>query len=81
MASDDMKKLRKEYTKEGIRKSQMAMASGSGSGSKAAILKCGRCKKTNCTYNQVSNISTDLTGKQVKALFAHVITGSNSVGR
>jgi transcription elongation factor S-II len=57
MASDDMKQLRKEYRKEGIRESQMAMASQSGS--TAAILKCGRCKKTNCTYNQVQTLSGD----------------------
>ena len=54
MASDDMKKLRKEYTKEGIRESQMSISGGT----KTDMLKCGRCKKTNCTYNQVSNIST-----------------------
>lgn len=51
MASDAMKKLRKEYTKEGIRDSQMAIVGGSKSG----VLKCGRCKKNNCSYNQVNN--------------------------
>jgi transcription elongation factor S-II len=55
MASDDMKKLRKEYTKEGIRESQMAIAGGT----KTDMLKCGRCKKTNCTYNQVQTRSAD----------------------
>jgi transcription elongation factor S-II len=59
MASDDMKKLRKEYTKEGIRESQMAIAGGT----KTDMLKCGRCKKTNCTYNQVSCISLPICTK------------------
>ena len=52
-----MKKLRQEYTKEAIRDSQMAVTEGT----KTDLLKCSKCGKRNCTYNQVSyNIVTDV---------------------
>lgn len=50
MASEDMKKLRQEYTKEAIRDSQMAVTQGT----KSDLLKCSKCGKRNCSYNQVS---------------------------
>ena len=50
MASEDMKKLRQEYTKEAIRDSQMAVTEGT----KTDLLKCTKCGKRNCTYNQVT---------------------------
>ena len=49
MASDEMKKLRKDFTQETIRESQMAVQSGT----KTDLLKCGKCKQNNCSYNQV----------------------------
>ena len=51
MASEEMKKLRQQFTKEAINDHQMAMTSGT----KTDLLKCGKCKKNNCTYNQVWN--------------------------
>ena len=50
MASDAMKKMRQQFTKEAIRDAQVASGSG---GTKTDLLKCSRCKKRNCTYTQV----------------------------
>lgn len=50
MASDAMKKLRQVYIKEAIRDSQMAVNEGT----KTDLLKCSKCGKRNCTYNQVN---------------------------
>ncbi|XP_013390453.1 transcription elongation factor S-II [Lingula anatina] len=55
MASEDMKKLRAKLTKEAINDHQMATTSGT----KTDLLKCGRCLKRNCTYNQVQTRSAD----------------------
>ncbi|XP_070555924.1 transcription elongation factor A protein 1-like isoform X2 [Ptychodera flava] len=55
MASDEMKELRKNYTKEAIRDHQMATTGGT----KTDLLKCGKCGKRNCTYNQVQTRSAD----------------------
>lgn len=49
MASDDMKKIRQQFVKESIRDAQMATSGGT----KTSLLKCGKCGKRNCTYNQV----------------------------
>ena len=50
MASDTMKKLRQQFTKDAIRDVQM---STSGGGTQTDLLKCAKCKKRNCTYTQV----------------------------
>ncbi|UYV76884.1 TCEA3 [Cordylochernes scorpioides] len=55
MASDEMRNLRDKFTKEAINDHQMAMTSGT----KTDLLKCSKCKKTNCTYNQVQTRSAD----------------------
>lgn len=55
MASDDMKQLRQKLTKEAINDHQMAVTGGT----KTDLLKCGKCKKSNCTYNQVQTRSAD----------------------
>ncbi|GFS41473.1 transcription elongation factor S-II [Trichonephila inaurata madagascariensis] len=55
MASEEMKILRQKFTKEAINDHQMAMTSGT----KTDLLKCGKCKKNNCTYNQVQTRSAD----------------------
>ena len=52
MASDVMKKLRSDYIKESIRDSQMSVQEGT----KTDLLKCSKCGKRNCTYNQVSTL-------------------------
>ena len=49
MANDDMKNLRQIYTNESIRDSQMAVSEGT----KSDLLKCSKCGKRNCSYNQV----------------------------
>ncbi|XP_072890643.1 transcription elongation factor A protein 3 isoform X1 [Hemitrygon akajei] len=55
MASDELKELRNVITKEAIREHQMAKTSGTDS----TLFQCGRCKKKNCTYNQVQTRSAD----------------------
>ncbi|KFM60591.1 Transcription elongation factor S-II, partial [Stegodyphus mimosarum] len=55
MASEEMKKLRQKFTKEAINDHQMAVTGGT----KTDLLKCGKCKKSNCTYNQVQTRSAD----------------------
>ena len=49
MASEELKKLRKAITKEAIREAQVS----AGGGTPTDLLKCGKCKKRNCTYTQV----------------------------
>ena len=51
MASAEMKALRDKFTKEAIDDHQMAKTGGTTS----SLLKCGKCRKKNCTYNQVSS--------------------------
>ncbi|KAI8478941.1 Transcription elongation factor A protein 1 [Branchiostoma belcheri] len=55
MASPEMKELRQSLTKEAIRDAQMATTGGT----QTDLLKCGRCKKRNVTYNQVQTRSAD----------------------
>ncbi|XP_059810742.1 transcription elongation factor A protein 3 isoform X2 [Hypanus sabinus] len=55
MASDELKELRNVITKEAIREHQMAKTGGTDS----TLFQCGRCKKKNCTYNQVQTRSAD----------------------
>lgn len=55
MASDEMKELRQRFTKESINDHQMAVTGGT----KTDLLKCGKCKRNNCTYNQVQTRSAD----------------------
>lgn len=55
MASDEMKKIREKFVKEAINDAQLATAEGT----KTDLLKCGKCKKRNCTYNQMQTRSAD----------------------
>lgn len=55
MASDEMKQLRQKFTKESINDHQMAVQSGT----RTDLLKCSKCKKRNCDYNQVQTRSAD----------------------
>ncbi|XP_046704079.1 transcription elongation factor A protein 3 isoform X7 [Silurus meridionalis] len=55
MASDELKQLRNILTQEAIREHQMAKTSGT----TTDLLQCGKCKKKNCTYNQVQTRSAD----------------------
>lgn len=55
MASDDMKNLREKFIKEAINDAQLATVQGT----KTEMLKCGKCKKKNCTYNQLQTRSSD----------------------
>ena len=52
MASDNMKKLRDEMSKEAIRDAQLAQVTGT----KSDLLKCSKCKKRNCSYTQVMSL-------------------------
>ncbi|XP_044144067.1 transcription elongation factor A protein 3-like isoform X2 [Bufo gargarizans] len=55
MASDELKELRNTLTKEAIREHQMAKTGGT----QTDLLQCEKCKKKNCTYNQVQTRSAD----------------------
>ncbi|XP_040280233.1 transcription elongation factor A protein 3-like isoform X1 [Bufo bufo] len=55
MASDELKELRNTLTKEAIREHQMAKTGGT----QTDLLQCDKCKKKNCTYNQVQTRSAD----------------------
>lgn len=55
MASDDLKNKRAKFTKQAIEEHQMAVTSGT----TTDLLKCGKCGKRNCTYNQVQTRSAD----------------------
>ncbi|XP_060788008.1 transcription elongation factor A protein 1 [Neoarius graeffei] len=55
MASDELKEMRKNMTKEAIRDHQMAKTGGT----QTDLFTCGRCKKNKCTYTQVQTRSAD----------------------
>ena len=61
MASEDMKTLRKKLTKESIDDHQMAQTSGT----HTDLLKCGKCGKRNCSYNQVNCTFTSQSNQNV----------------
>lgn len=49
MASEEMKKVRDDITKQAIKDHQLAVTGGTGTDQ----FKCGKCGKRNTTYNQV----------------------------
>ena len=49
MANDEVKSMREKFVKEGIDSSRLAQVEGT----KTDLLKCGKCQKRNCTYNQI----------------------------
>ena len=55
MASDEVKKQREAFIKEGIDSAQLATVEGT----KCSDMKCGKCGKRNCTYNQLQTRSAD----------------------
>lgn len=55
LASDEMRQVRDKFKKEAINDAQLATVQGT----KTDLLKCGKCKKRNCTYNQVQTRSAD----------------------
>ncbi|KAM6174106.1 transcription elongation factor A protein 3 [Erethizon dorsatum] len=55
MASDELKELRNAMTQEAIREHQMAKTGGT----TTDLLQCSKCKKKNCTYNQMQTRSAD----------------------
>lgn len=55
MASDELKELRNTLTQEAIREHQMAKTGGT----QTDLLQCDKCRKKNCTYNQVQTRSAD----------------------
>ena len=46
-----MKQQRESFVKEGINAAQLAKVEGT----KTDNIKCGKCGKRNCTYNQVGS--------------------------
>ena len=55
MASEEVKTLREKFTKDAIEEHQMSVQGGTATD----MFKCGKCKKSNCTYNQVQTRSAD----------------------
>lgn len=55
MASDEIKQLRDKFKKEAINDAQLATVQGT----KTDLLKCGKCKQRDCTYNQIQTRSAD----------------------
>jgi len=55
MASDELKMMRMAAAKEGMDAAQLAIKEGT----KTDLLKCGKCKKNNCTYHQMQTRSAD----------------------
>lgn len=55
MASSEMKSLRDQFTKEAILDHQMSKTGGTNT----SLFKCGRCLKSNCSYNQLQTRSAD----------------------
>ncbi|XP_034038502.1 transcription elongation factor A protein 1 [Thalassophryne amazonica] len=55
MASDELKEIRKNLTKEAVRDHQMATTGGV----QTDLFTCGKCKGKNCTYTQVQTRSAD----------------------
>uniref|UniRef100_A0A8C2YS75 Transcription elongation factor n=1 Tax=Chinchilla lanigera TaxID=34839 RepID=A0A8C2YS75_CHILA len=55
MASDELRELRNAMTQEAIREHQMAKTGGT----TTDLLQCSKCKKKNCTYNQMQTRSAD----------------------
>lgn len=55
MASDEMKQLRQEIAKEGIREAQVAKHQGT----ETNLFKCGKCGKRKTTYTQLQTRSAD----------------------
>jgi len=55
MASAEVKNQRQAFIKEGIDASRLAIREGT----KTDLLKCGKCHKKNCTYNQLQTRSAD----------------------
>ncbi|XP_024917467.1 transcription elongation factor A protein 3 isoform X4 [Cynoglossus semilaevis] len=55
MASDELKQLRSVLTQEAIREHQMAKTGGT----TTDLLQCEKCRKKNCTYNQMQTRSAD----------------------
>lgn len=55
MANSEIKKQREAFIKEGINEAQLAQVEGT----KTDMLKCGKCRKNNCTYNQIQTRSAD----------------------
>lgn len=55
MASDDVKKQRERFVKEGIDDSMLTIKKGTTTN----LLKCGRCKKNDCTYHEMQTRSAD----------------------
>jgi transcription elongation factor S-II len=55
MASEDLKQLREKYTKEAIDDHQMAVQQGA----KSSLLKCRKCKGTNCGFTEMQTRSAD----------------------
>uniref|UniRef100_A0A8C7CWZ7 Transcription elongation factor A (SII), 3 n=1 Tax=Oncorhynchus kisutch TaxID=8019 RepID=A0A8C7CWZ7_ONCKI len=57
MASDKLKQLRNNLTKEAVREHQVSKTSGTISD----LFQCSKCSKNNCTYNQTSSADEPMT--------------------
>lgn len=76
MASDEMKSLRNRFVKESIDDAQLATVQGT----KTDLLKCGKCKQKDCSYNQVMEIyrNNHRVNPSVQFINSEFSAGSNS---
>lgn len=63
MASDELKEMRKNLTKEAVRDHQMATTGGT----QTDLFTCGKCKGKSCTYTQVEIPTRTLIVKVVES--------------
>lgn len=61
MASDELKEMRKNLTKEAVRDHQMATTGGT----QTDLFTCGKCKGKCCTYTQVKTATAALNMAEV----------------
>lgn len=69
MASDELKEMRKNLTKEAVRDHQMATTGGT----QTDLFTCGKCKGKSCTYTQVEIPTCILFMEVVEALMNVVV--------
>ena len=67
MASDEMRKICEQLSREAFNDHQIALNSGT----QSDLFQCGRCHKRNTTYNQVGNYTAQWLVIAVFWYFVH----------
>lgn len=77
MASDELKEMRKNLTKEAVRDHQMATTGGT----QTDLFTCGKCKGKSCTYTQVKIATCARIVAAVEAFMDVVVDGEKVLSR